>query len=115
MKQAKASIKEAEALLKWCQNQPAGRIPPYARTIHGYLLLLEHCADPEKEYLDFKPGTSPQEIAASRERIESLHADNARLRGALANIKRVFQPSQSLREVGAVYIASEALKEGGGT
>jgi hypothetical protein len=28
--------------------------------------MLEHCADPEKDYLDFKPGTSPTEIEALR-------------------------------------------------
>lgn len=53
------------------------------------------------------------ETLAQLAAVESLEADNARLREALANITRLFQPSQSMREVDAVRRAAEALKEGG--
>jgi len=94
MKQAKASVDEAKRLLRWLQTQEEmGRDPPhFNRTVHGYLLMLEHCADPEKDFIDFKPGTSPDEIEALRkraeaaERVRELEAKNARLRAALEDV-----------------------------
>lgn len=72
MKQAKATVAEAEKLLRWLQQHDDA--PPYNRTIHGYLLMLEHCADPAKDYIDWKPGTSPQEIDALKQRAEAAEA-----------------------------------------
>jgi hypothetical protein len=73
MKLAKASVEEAEALLRWLQDRENAKFenakdcpPAFSRTIAGYLLLLEHCADPAKDYLDFKPGMSPADVADLR-------------------------------------------------
>jgi len=97
MKQAKASTEEAEALLFWLQKQdgekflhPELRPPPYARTVHGYLLLKEHCTDPAKDYLDWKPGYAPADTDALRD-------ENAKLIDALFAAYE-FLPDGSLKE-----------------
>lgn len=85
MKQAKATVAEAEKLLRWLQQQDDA--PPYNRTIGGYLLMLENCADPAKDYIDWKPGTSPKEIFALQQRAEKAEADNAALRAENTQLK----------------------------
>lgn len=97
MKQAKASTEEAEALLQWLQklenakwSNAAMRPPPFMRTICGYLLLKEHCTDPAKDYLDWKPGYAPSDT-------DALRAENAKLIDALFSAYE-FLPDGSLKE-----------------
>jgi hypothetical protein len=79
MKQAKASVEEAEELLRWLEQLDeearmfrANPPPEFRRVIFGYLLMLEHCADPDQDVLDFKP-----EIAAAMSSFKSAREDGA--------------------------------------
>lgn len=58
MKMAKASKGEWTRLFRWLQAQEAAgvNVPPWERTVFGYDVLVENVCDPEKDYLDWKPG-----------------------------------------------------------
>lgn len=64
MKQARASKEEWQRLVDWFNKQDAEcwPMPEWRRVVFGYDVLVENCADPLKETLEHKPGTSPQEI-----------------------------------------------------
>ncbi len=79
MKQAKASVKEAEELLRWLQARDNNKFenakdcpPAFFRVVAGYILLLEQCCDPAKDYLDWKPGHAPADHAAAQEQIKAM-------------------------------------------
>jgi hypothetical protein len=86
MKQAKASKQEAETLLGWLENQDRSaqdRPPQFRRTVYGYLLLLENCCDPTKDFLDWKPGQSPAEIALLMQELKEAAVREKRLVDAM--------------------------------
>lgn len=83
MKLAKASQEEIDTLMRWLQDREAAKFedakhrpPAFMRVVFGYETLVNNVCDTAKDYLDWKPGTSPSEIAA-------LRAENASLRQRL--------------------------------
>lgn len=74
MKQARATHAEWEKLIAWFDaREDAGEpCPEWRRVVFGYDVLLSNAADPAKDYLDFKPGTSPAEIAALKSERDDL-------------------------------------------
>lgn len=80
MKQAKATLEEAEELLRFLENideessfsSRRNHPPPFRRVIFGYILLLQHCADPDQDHLEFKP-----EIAAAMSSFKSAREDGS--------------------------------------
>jgi hypothetical protein len=57
MKLAKASQKEIDTLMRWLQarEKTDDPPPPYMRIVFGYETLLQNCADPAADVLEFKP------------------------------------------------------------
>jgi hypothetical protein len=71
MKQARATDKEVENLAQWFYQleeklnsypTPEGignfvidNLPEWRRTVFGYQVLVDNCADKTKDYLDWKP------------------------------------------------------------
>lgn len=57
MKLAKASQQEIDTLMKWLQDHETEKNPPppFMRVVFGYETLLQHCADPAADVLEFKP------------------------------------------------------------
>lgn len=64
MKLAKASQAEITALNNWLQSHETAHNPPppFMRVVFGYETLVLNVCDPAKDYLDFKPGYSPEEV-----------------------------------------------------
>jgi len=58
MKQAKASQKEWQRLAEWLHEQEAAGVdvPAWERVVFGYDTLVRNACDPDKDYLDWKPG-----------------------------------------------------------
>lgn len=57
MKLAKASQEEIDRLMRWLQAREKSDDPPppFMRVVFGYETLLNHCADPKADVLEFKP------------------------------------------------------------
>lgn len=57
MRQSKASMEEWEALVDWFnKREDEGKeCPDWRRVVFGYEVLLKHCCDPKKDYLDWNP------------------------------------------------------------
>ena len=57
MKMAKASEAEYHKLIDWLNELEAQgtKMPAWRRVVYGYGVLLENCADPALDYLEFKP------------------------------------------------------------
>jgi hypothetical protein len=79
MKLAKASQSEIDSLMKWLQNReaakfesPKNRPPAFMRVVFGYETLVNNVCDPEKDYLDWKPGMSPSYIARLQDAVRYL-------------------------------------------
>lgn len=106
MKLAKSSQAEIDALMKWLQEREDKEDgpPPFMRVVFGYETLVQNCCDPEKDYLDFKPGASPKEIAALRAALEDIHARAS----ATLNNGHPDEAPDSL--AGICQIASAAIK-----
>lgn len=79
MKMAKASKEECEKVMEFARNLEdeikyrqmtdgelgawVRKAPPLLRVVFGYQVLVDNCADPNLDYLEFKP-----EIKAAMER-----------------------------------------------
>lgn len=81
MKLAKASQEEIDALMRWLQDREASKFenakdrpPAFMRVVFGYETLVNNCCDPDKDYLEWKPGHSPSEVTALRAALEDIHA-----------------------------------------
>ena len=79
MKLAKASAEEAETLLRWLQDKENAKFenakdrpPAFSRVIYGFLLLVDQCCDPTKDYLDWKPGYAPADTDRYRTALEKI-------------------------------------------
>lgn len=69
MKQRRATIEEAEELLRWLQEQEAvgNAPPPYAAVVFGYITMHDNCADTDSDVLEFSPRIQEAFAALERE------------------------------------------------
>lgn len=81
MKLAKASQQEIDTLMTWLQDLESAkyedakhRPPAFMRVVFGYETLVNNVCDPEKDYLEYKPGYAPAEVDALRTRNAELEA-----------------------------------------
>lgn len=82
MKLAKASQEEIDRLMSWLQarEQSDDPPPPFMRVVFGYETLLNNCADPAADVLEFKP-----ELKAAMEDKARLDWMQARYASAVFN------------------------------
>ena len=88
MKLAKATQSEIDTLMQWLQERDAEKFedakhrpPAFLRVLAGYELLLRHCCDPEKDYVDWKPGiihSDEQKMALAQAIAEQLDHPSTR-------------------------------------
>jgi hypothetical protein len=75
MKMAKASQAEQDRLIKWLTKlEKSGQnMPPWRRVVFGYGVLVENCADPALDYLEFKPEILAAMAAKKAEKIDGIN------------------------------------------
>lgn len=122
MKLAKASQAEIDTLMKWLQDHETEKNPPppFLRVVFGYETLVQNVCDPAKDYLDYKPGTSPAEIAALRGHLDAIGnsagfpevADKAQLADTIIKrLVRLGAENAKLREAGNRLAALFAIPD----